>query len=289
MASRKHKTAWTSSSSLTSDRIPARQSSPAPSAKQQSSKGKAKAPTGPPKSKVVAALEALLHNAQYASGLEKDAKGGCFCQAREHDLSPYVPLCYGCGLVLCKLNPPYCACPHCGEALLDSSHRAVLVAQLEEELQGQIAKEEEERQRAIEEARKAEGAFPLLPNAGPQTKSTKASATPPPQSHKVMSLNSTTKRVTVSSYTSTPVPSRPPSPKDVPEEPHRVPPPPKHVPCIAEPPDPAEPWINMEFPDLRYIPLPKEEGQEHTGSRRAKKGGRKGMPSPSGSSQPARH
>ncbi|KAI6039775.1 hypothetical protein EDC04DRAFT_2683291 [Pisolithus marmoratus] len=34
----------------------------------------------------------------------ENPKGGCFCLARELGLSNYVPLCYGCGFVLCNLN-----------------------------------------------------------------------------------------------------------------------------------------------------------------------------------------
>ncbi|KAI6007969.1 hypothetical protein EDC04DRAFT_2582368 [Pisolithus marmoratus] len=196
---------WTSSGSLTSDRIPTRQPTTAP-AKQQV-KGKSQA--GPPKSKAVSPLETRLHNVEYASGKEKDPKGGCFCLAREHGLSTYVPLCYGCGLVLCNLNLPHYACPHCGESFLDNTRRSALVAQILEELRGQVAKEEEERNRAIEEARKAEGAFPMLPGAsgtqGVRRPSGKGTATGPQSSHKVLSLNSTTKKVTVSSYTNTPI------------------------------------------------------------------------------------
>ncbi|KIJ67073.1 hypothetical protein HYDPIDRAFT_74062, partial [Hydnomerulius pinastri MD-312] len=83
--------------------------------------------------------------------------------AREHDLSTCVPLCQHCGLILCTLNLPYYACPHCSETLLDSFRRSTLRAQLEEELAKQLSKEEQERHRAIEEARNAAGAFPLLP------------------------------------------------------------------------------------------------------------------------------
>ncbi|KAI6154871.1 hypothetical protein BKA82DRAFT_132754 [Pisolithus tinctorius] len=243
-----HRTPWTSSGSLTSDRIPAR---PLPAKQQAKGKGQ-----GPPKSKAVSALETRLHNVEYASGKEKDPKGGCFCLARDHDLSTYVPLCYGCGLVLCNLNLPHYACPHCGESFLDNSRRPALVAQIQEELRMQVVKEDEERQRAIVEARKAEGAFPMLPGAGGTQGARKGTAAGPQASHKVMSLNNTTKKVTVSSYTNTPVSSRPPSP--TPEEPHRIPPPPKEISYVKQPPDPAHPWKNMQFPDLQYVPPPKD-------------------------------
>lgn len=256
-----HRTPWTSSGSLTSDRIPAR---PLPAKQQAKGRGQ-----GPPKSKAVLALETRLHNLEYASGKEKDPKGGCFCLAREHDLSTYVPLCYGCGLVLCNLNLPHYACPHCGESFLDNSRRPALVGQIQEELCMQAVKEDEERQRAIVEARKAEGAFPMLPGAAGGTQGArKGTAAGPQSSHKVMSLNNTTKKVTVSSYTNTPVSSRPPSP--APEEPRRVPPPPKGISYVKQPPDPAHPWKNMQFPDLQYVPPPKDPNTH--GKQQQKKG-----------------
>ncbi|KAI5996776.1 hypothetical protein EDC04DRAFT_3075673 [Pisolithus marmoratus] len=261
---------WTSSGSLTSDRIPARQ--PTTALVKQQAKGKSQA--GPPKSKAVSALETRLHNVEYASGKEKDPKGGCFCLAREHGLSTYVPLCYGCGLVLCNLNLPHYACPHCGESFLDNARRSAIVAQILEELRGQVAKEEDERHRAIEEVRKAEGAFPMLPGAsgtqGARRPAGKATATGPQSSHKVLSLNSTTKKVTVSSYTNTPISSRPPSP--APEEPRRLPPPPREISYVKQPPDPEHPWKNMQFPDLQYIPPPKDLNT-HSRQQRERDGG----------------
>ena len=200
-----------------------------------------------------------------------------------------MPLCYGCGLILCKLNPPYCACPHCGEILLDIIQRPVLVAQLQEELRRQISKEEEQRQRAIAEAHKAAGAFPMLPNSVPSRQYTKAASAAPPQSHKVMSLNSATKKVTVSSYTTTPVSSRPPSPslEEVAlalKEPPRVPPPDKDISYVKQPPDPAHPWRNAQFPDLRYVPLPHDDGPKRPRNKQQNK--RRGkMPAAGGSSQ----
>lgn len=253
-----HRTRWTSPGSLTSDRIPARHFPTSTAPAKQQAKGKGQA--GPPKSKTVLALENRLHNVEYASGKEKDPKGGCFCLAREHGLSTYVPLCCSCGLVLCELNLPHYACPHCGESFLGNTRRPALVAQIKKELIAQIAKEGEERERVIEDARKAEGAFPMLPGASgtqgaARRPAGKGAAVGSQSSHKVLSLNSTTKKVTVSSYTSTPVSSRPPSP--TPEEPRRVPPPPREINYVKEPPDPDHPWKNMQFPDLEYIPPPK--------------------------------
>ncbi|KAI6154988.1 hypothetical protein BKA82DRAFT_76420, partial [Pisolithus tinctorius] len=229
-----------------SDCIPAQ---PLPAKQQAKGKGQ-----GPPKSKAVSALETCLHNIEYTSGKEKDPTGSCFCLAREHDLSTYVPLCYGCSLILCNLNLPHYACLHCGELFLDNSHRLTLVAQIQDELCMQVVKEDEERQRAIMEARKAEGTFPMLPSAGGTQGACKGMATGPQSSHKVMSLNNTTKKVTMSSYTNTPISLHPPSPAL--EEPHRIPPPPKEISYVKQPPDPAHPWKNMQFPNLQHVPPP---------------------------------
>ena len=164
----------------------------------------------------------------------------------------------------------------------------MLVAQLQEELRRQTFKEEEQRQRAIEEAQKAAGAFPMLPSSVTTRQYTKVASAAPPQSHKVMSLNSATKKVTVSSYTTTPVSSRPPSPSpgdDALKEPPRVPPPDKDISYVKQqPPDPAHPWRNVQFPDLRYVPLPRDDGPKRPRNKQQNKGRGK-KPAAGGSSQ----
>ncbi|KAF9223880.1 hypothetical protein BS17DRAFT_662995, partial [Gyrodon lividus] len=245
-----HRTAWSISGSLPSDRIRPQQPLSSAPQKQQQSKGKGKGKAAPPKSQVIRTLESLADGVRRSSGAEKDPKGGCFCQARQHTLSAYVPLCQRCGLVLCTLNLPCYACPHCAGALLDASHRSALAIQLEEALAAQITKEEGERQRAIEEARIAAGAFPLLPGSQPPKPPSKTQT----QTHKVLSLNAKTKRVTVSSYTNTPVPSRPASrAEDVPLEDQRVPAPPSGINYVKLPPDPSRPWRNVRAGELRYV------------------------------------
>ncbi|KAG9314856.1 hypothetical protein JVU11DRAFT_3953 [Chiua virens] len=195
---------WSSSGSLVSDRI---RSNPSLPKQHQQNKGKgakgSKAPTPePPKSQATRVLETCLDGARRSNGHSKDPKGGCFCQARKHTLSSYVLMCQHCGLILCALNQPYFACPHCSSALLDERTRDALVGRLEAELAEQLAREEAKRQRAIEEARAAEGAFPMLPGAQANTQLMRVSRTPPPlpATRTVLSLNSETKRVTVSSY-----------------------------------------------------------------------------------------
>lgn len=70
-------TAWSSSGSLVSDRIPPKQQ------QKNKGKGKAKAPTPEPsKSKAVRVLEARLDGPRGSNGRAKDPKGGCFCQGK---------------------------------------------------------------------------------------------------------------------------------------------------------------------------------------------------------------
>lgn len=265
-------TAWSRSGSLVSDRLTPR---PPPQQQQNKGKGKGKGKAStpePPKSKAVRALEARLDDARGSSWRAKDPKGGCFCQgespyfstsfdyntslsARNHALSSYVPMCRRCGLILCALNPSHYACPHCTSPLLDERDREAFVARLEGELAEQLAKEEAERQRAIEEARAAEGAFPMLP--GSQIARTSRTPPPPSTTRTVLSLNSETKKVTVSSYsTPTVMLSRPASRGEDKEEEVRVLGPPGEVSYVTEALDPERPWKNVRAGDVKYVPLP---------------------------------
>ncbi|KAI0351906.1 hypothetical protein OH77DRAFT_1429223 [Trametes cingulata] len=251
-------TAWTKKgSSLPSDRIPPKVQSQAAPAK---AKGKQKE-TGPPKSKEVRKLEKLRDDLRKASGRDKDPNGGCFCQARMHPLSPYTPICRACGLILCELNLPNYACPHCGGALLTPAAKDSLVDSLDARIAETIAKEEEERQRAIQAARSAEGAFPTLSAAAsrastPGPGSDAQSSHPVNQSHKVLSLDSKTRKVKVSSYTP-PAVSRAASAETVAREAEpqhkRVPPPPAEVACSSAP-SPHRPWANTRGLNVTYVP-----------------------------------
>ena len=87
--------------------------------------------------------------------------------ARIHALSEYTPICASsCGLVLCALQPPHRLCPHCSAPLLTPRERAALLAQLEEERARLLREEAEAREREAEEARLAQGAFPALLGSG---------------------------------------------------------------------------------------------------------------------------
>ncbi|KAG7443386.1 uncharacterized protein BT62DRAFT_921894 [Guyanagaster necrorhizus] len=231
-------TPWTrKGSSLPSDRI---------KPKPNQSPGKRKPQRQPtPKSK---ALQSLLHALQSTTTPTPDPKGGCFCQARVHPLSRYTSACPTCGLVLCSLNPPQHACPHCRAA---PPHPELLIARV----QAEIKREEEEHEREEEERIRAAGAFPTLPAAGGAP-----TPTPTPSQHKVLSVNSKTKKVTVkvastSTGTST---SRAETP-----EPIRVPPPaPPEAPRKV---DEARPFANYVVGHAaKYVPSPSETRTKKT-------------------------
>ncbi|KAF8879168.1 hypothetical protein BD779DRAFT_1552783 [Infundibulicybe gibba] len=195
-------TPWTKKSfSVPSDRIPSPQSQVS---QPKSKKGGKSQPSETPKSARVRQLELLVNALQKYTGADKDPLGGCFCQAREHSLSTYSSICRACGLILCSINLPQYVCPHCSTALLTEPARDALLNQLDRQIVDQLAKEERDRQYTIEEARKAAGAFPSLsgsstPTGRPTTPATQASR-PLNQTHKVVSLDSKTKKVTVSTY-----------------------------------------------------------------------------------------
>lgn len=188
--------------------------------------------------------------------------------ARNHNLSTYIPICLSCGLVLCNLNIPSFACPHCSSVLLTPITRATLTTRLDEEISQRQAKEEREREIAIEEARKAAGAFPALVAPSPSLANHTSSLAPPAvnQSHKVLSFNSKTKKATVTSYTKSPIPSRPGScvADDADPEPVRVSRPPREVSFVPKL-DPSRPWANLKGERVVYVPRPKA-GTAESGS-----------------------
>ncbi|KAJ7149405.1 hypothetical protein C8R43DRAFT_924984 [Mycena crocata] len=258
-----HQTAWTKrASSVPSDRI--RPSPPPSSTSGKNSKGKGKAAAAePPKSKAVRHLESLKSGLEAsAEKPQKDPKGGCFCQARDHGLSTHTALCRNCGLILCAVNLPQHSCPHCSASLLTAAQRDALIARLESQIAETLTKEALQRERAAEEARRAVGAFPTLAGATPSP-----SRTPPPaapQSRTVLSLNSKTKKVTVSSFTSTPASSAPPSRAESPDpEPIRVQAPPAEVPfAAAAKADPLRPWRDLLGEGATYIAAPNLDGDD---------------------------
>lgn len=134
--------------------------------------------------------------------------------------------------------------------------RDALVQTLEDRLSETLAKEEADRQRVVEEARAAQGAFPTLSRATtPGSGSDSPAAHPVNQTHKVLSLDAKTRRVKVSSYTP-PAISRAPSAEKVKQaEPEykRVPAPPSEVVCSPAVPS-QRPWTNTRGLNVTYVP-----------------------------------
>ncbi|KAF9480383.1 hypothetical protein BDN70DRAFT_920562 [Pholiota conissans] len=260
-------------SSLPSDRLKPKG---APNVAKPKAKGKqTPQPPEPPKSRDVRRIETLSEGVRNGTGRERDPKGGCFCLARLHTLSPYTPLCQSCGLILCSVNLPQYSCPHCGSIMMTPASRESLIAQLDAELASTIAKEIAERERAVEEAQRAVGAFPsLMPSSSPSLAQPHPQAPPPAkQTHKVMSLTgSNNRRVLVSSYTTTPVQSRPVSRgEDAEEEPNRVPPPPAKPPCAPRAPSSKRPWENLIDGPVSYQPPARLDDDSAKPSRRRRK------------------
>ncbi|KAF8958672.1 hypothetical protein BDZ97DRAFT_1588318, partial [Flammula alnicola] len=243
-----YRTAWSKqNSSLTSDRIkPVTKTSN--NVAKSKGKGKQQQPVEPPKSKEVQRLETLLEGVQKSTGQDRDPKGGCFCLARIHELSPYIPICPFCGLILCSVNLPQYSCPHCANNLMAGTVCESLISQLDTQLASTIAKEIADKERALEEAQRAAGAFPQLLGSPSQSLARPQATIPPPsrQTHKVMSLTSS-KRVLVSSYTTTPVSSRPVSRNEEAEEkePRRIPPPPSEPTHADRRPSSHRLWENL--------------------------------------------
>ena len=177
-------------------------------------------------------------------------------------------MCPNCALPLCNLNPPNYACPHCALSLFSSpSHRARVTTHIQDQIRDTLSCEEAERIQVEEDARKAAGAFPALhpsSNSQPHPTPPRAPVIPQAQQHKVLSLNSKTKRAVLTTTTTTPrpsppastTPSRPASPPVV-----RIPPPlGADVLFAKETVRPDRPWENLllrrEGQECIYVPPP---------------------------------
>jgi len=225
-----------------------------------------------PKSREVKRLESLLQAVRDASANEKDPKCGCFCLGRVHPLSPYTPICRSCGLIICSVNLPQYCCPHCMKNLMTDAQRESIVNQIDLQLASTINQEAEQKQRALEEAKKLVGAFPSLSgSSAPESSISPAT----PQTHKVMSVKQNNK-IVVSSYTSV----LPTSNADqLEDEPDRIPPPPSDPLFSRILPTRDRPWENLMKGASTYIPKPflDDDGNTHQSqsSRKRNKGKKK--------------
>jgi len=144
-------------------------------------------------------------------------------------------------------------------------------------------------ERIIAEVQREAGAFPQLKGfSSPPSSSQSPSpphATPARQTHKVMSLTgggTGNRRVLVSSYTTTPVTSRPASRTGDAvheEEPIRVPPPPPEPTHAKRLPSPGRPYENLLGGAVSYVPPSRVDGArnaEAIPSRRRRGNNKKG-------------
>ena len=181
---------------------------------------------------------------------------------------------------MCELQPPSASCPSCHSPILSGTDRAALISQLEDErfdiIRREEEKKEEERQEVLrqEEIRAGGGGFPTL--LGTTVKGSQSGASTPRGSsgrqtpvnpkddvpRKVLSLNSKTKKITVSKYTPQPPPAvlvQPPKPTAEEErEKERmmpIPRPSDEVEIIGKPPDPQRKWMNLREEGITYVPL----------------------------------
>lgn len=182
-----------------------------------------------------------------------------FLLARVHPLSLYSPICRSCGLIICSVNLPQYCCPHCLKTLMTDAERESVIHQIDSQLASTVVQEVEEKQRALEEARKAVGAFPSLSRSStPESSISQPAAR---QTHKVMSLKQNNK-VVVSSYTAVLPVSKTDKPED---EPDRIPPPPPEPLFSRVQPSPDRPWENLIKGASNYIPKHRldDDGNAH--------------------------
>ncbi|CAE6516174.1 unnamed protein product [Rhizoctonia solani] len=264
--------------SLTSDLLTPRRQSPAPTPSQPKRPKAQVSPAGFPKSPEVKKLERLIDEVSTGVVDSRVAnRSGCFCLARTHALSRYVPICVHCGIILCSLHNPALSCPSCSSPLLPPAARNALLLQLQEELALQLQREDE---RLAEEMRIAKdrelhksggGNFPTL-TGQPEPKQNAP--------RKVLSIGSSGKRPTLSTFISVPSPaaSNPNSGRTSPVD-ERIPPPPQTAVVVELDPESKlllrqRPWVDLRDPTPMY--QPKRPQQQPSGEQAQGEGGGRG-------------
>ena len=141
---------------------------------------------------------------------------------------------------------------------MTDAQQETIVNQIDLQLASTISQEAEQKQHALEEAKKLVGAFPSLSGSpAPQPSKSPAAL----QTHKVMSLKQNNK-VVVSSYT----PVLPTSNSDeLEDEPNRIPPPPSDPLFSRILPTRDRPWENLMKGASTYIPKHRldDDGNTH--------------------------
>ena len=146
---------------------------------------------------------------------------------------------------------------------MTAAQRESTLHQLDLQLRSTIAQEKE---RALEEARKAITAFPSLSGQPPARESSLSPpAVVPAHTHKVMSLKQNNK-VVVSSFTPALVPPPETDGLEEEDEPNRIPPPPSEPLFSRVLPNQDRPWENLIKGASTYIPkhrLDDDDGNLH--------------------------
>ncbi|GAA5882348.1 hypothetical protein JCM1840_005429 [Sporobolomyces johnsonii] len=149
-------------------------SGPPPASTTATARGKGKGKDAEPELELSEqAAKELLEIDRALKGFEPVRPGKeprrCFCQARQHPLSRFVPLCPTCSLVLCTLNRPSAPCPSCSHhPLLSPTLTASHIATLQATRDDLISRERSrvQREKAQEERERAAIRFPDLAAAG---------------------------------------------------------------------------------------------------------------------------
>jgi hypothetical protein len=168
--------------------------------------------------------------------------------------------------VQCTLNLPHYRCPHCAEPLVKQTNREMLISRLETEIAASLAEEETRRAAEAEERRRQAGAFPSLPStASSRSPSSKMLAST--TAHKVLSLNSKTKKATVMSISKNSVSESLANPSNTQPDVQiiRVPRPTATIPLKGGV-NSDRPWFNVQVSALRYIPISQRTSREPTDS-----------------------
>lgn len=243
----------------------------------QSSKSqKAQSPAVQALQKLISNLSNSPDNSNKAKPKDDDPREGlgCFCLAQVHKLSPYISICNSCGLILCEINQPYRPCPYktCGQPLLSPQGRATLIDSLNEKVARTLEEEAQSERKAIEEQRRAAGAFPELnpQSHGPHGQSNSPHA-PQGGTHKVLSLTkkgAVLTKVRKSSPSTTPKAAK----ADLPPVERII-----RIPAPSEQPsvqsfakdkgenEDARPWENPRVSSITYVPPPKQQQKPRDG------------------------
>ena len=171
-------------------------------------------------------------------------------------------MCLQSGLILCSLHGPRYLCPHC----LSNLHTLVgcdaLIERIEADISDTLRKEAAERERMVEEVRKAAGEFPALQgqDTPPRSSSAQRLDPQPVQSYKILSLTASK----VKSKPKKPKGSNRPTPSATPpasqpreslgEDMHvRVSRPYSEVPFSSKGTDPRQPWCPLLHTRVTYL------------------------------------